>query len=294
MSTSILSSTAFASISQTVIDQDISTLEIKHPLFTASVSLYGGHVLSWQPTGHDEVFWLSKSTEFKNGKAIRGGIPICWPWFGPKIDKEGNNGGNHGFARTNRWQLISHEVTEQSVALVIELKGEGEHYLWPEKFKLIQTLVFSTTFSQQLSITNLSLKTVKFSSALHSYFAVSNPGNVQIPQLVDALFDDKISSEKQQTDQLVNCIGPIDRIYYCSDKQVIIDEGLQRKITLEGSQCQQWVLWNPGLKIAGNMPDIHPHGENEFVCLEAANTQCQTIDAGDNVTLSQKITVSKL
>ena len=294
MSDSILSSTAFASISQTSLTQNISTLEIKHSLFTASVCLHGGHVLSWQPTGHDEVFWLSKTTEFKNGKAIRGGIPICWPWFGPNIDEEGNNGGNHGFARTNCWQLVSHEITEQDVSLVIELNDENEHYLWPTKFKLLQTLVFSTTFTQQLSITNLSLETVSFSSALHSYFAVSNPENVQVPYLEGALFDDKITGKKQQKDQLLNCVGPIDRIYYCSDKQVIIDEGLQRKITLEASQCLQWVLWNPGQEIAGNMQDIHPHGENEFVCLEAANTQWQSINAGDSVILSQKITLAKL
>jgi glucose-6-phosphate 1-epimerase len=294
MSVSILSSTVFASISQTSNEQNISTLDIQHPLFTASVSLYGGQVLSWKPTGQDDVFWLSKATEFKEGKAIRGGIPLCWPWFGPNIDDKGNNGGNHGFARTNQWQLVSHEITEQEVTLVIELNGEGKHYLWPAKFKLLQTLVFSTTFNQKLTITNLTSEKVNFSSALHSYFKVSNPEDVRVPKLVDALFDDKITGQKQQTDSLVNCIGPIDRIYYCSDEQVIIDECLRRKILIESNQCQQWVLWNPGQEIAENMIDIHHHGENDFVCLEAANTQWQSIDAGERVTLSQKITVSTL
>lgn len=294
MSESILSSTASAAIYQTTIDENIVILNIQHPLFTASISLYGGHVLSWQPVGHDDVFWLSKTTEFENGKAIRGGIPLCWPWFGPNLDEQGNNGGNHGFARTKRWQLVSHEITDENVTIVLELNGENEHILWPSKFKLLQTLVFSKTFSQQLAITNLSSKTVKFSSALHSYFKVSNPKKVQVPQLVDSVFDDKITEKKQQKDQIENCLGPIDRIYYCSDEQVVIDQGLQRKITIESNHCQQWVLWNPGQEIAKNMSDIHAGGEYEFVCLEAANTDWQSIAAGDKVTLCQKITVSKL
>lgn len=294
MSVSILSSSDFAAISQTLSAKGLAIIDIKHPLFTASVSLYGGQVLSWQPTGHEEVFWLSKTTEYKKGKAIRGGIPICWPWFGPNIDAEGKNGGNHGFARINHWQVIRHAITDQEVTLVLEFIGENEHSLWSEKFRVLQTLVFSTTFTQQLSIDNLSTKTVEFSSALHSYLKVSNPNNVQVPQLINTFFDDKISNKKQQKDQLTNCVGPIDRIYYCSEKQVVIDEGLQRKIMLESSHCQQWVLWNPGQVIAENMSDIHSNGEDEFICLEAANTNWQSIAAGKGLTLSQNISLAKI
>jgi glucose-6-phosphate 1-epimerase len=294
MPTSSLSSNAFGSISQKNLDNGIVVIHIEHSLFTASVSLYGGQVLSWQPKGQEDVFWLSDTTKFEQGCAIRGGIPICWPWFGPNIDDEGNNGGNHGFARTNTWQLVSREITEQNVKIVLEFSSENEHYLWPEKFKLEQTLIFSETFSQQLRITNLSSKTVKFSSALHSYFSVSDPKYVHTKQLAKANFDDKITGKKQQKDQLVNNLGPIDRIYYIADKQTIIDEKLRKKIVIESTNCQQWVLWNPGHEIAKNMRDIHPKGENEFICLEAANTQWRSIDAGKSNTISQKIIVSKI
>lgn len=294
MSSSILSSNAFGSIFQKIYKDDMAVINIEHTLFNASISLYGGHVLSWQPIGQSDVFWLSKDAEFKQGKAIRGGIPICWPWFGPNMDDEGNNGGNHGFARTNTWQLVNTEITENNVKLVLEFTSENEHYLWPEKFKLEQTLVLSKTFSQQLKMTNLSPKAVKFSSALHSYFAVSDPKYVHTKQLSKANFDDKITGKKQQKDQLTNNIGPIDRIYYLADKQTIIDEKSQRKITIEATNCQQWVLWNPGHEIAKNMQDIHPQGENEFVCLEAANTQWRSIGAGESQTISQSIIVSKI
>ncbi|MDO6444502.1 D-hexose-6-phosphate mutarotase [Colwellia sp. 1_MG-2023] len=294
MSDSILSSTAFATISQRSLNDNISILDIKHRLFTASLSLYGGQVLSWQPAGHAEVFWLSNTSEFKEGKAIRGGIPLCWPWFGPNIDENGNNGGNHGFARNNHWRLVSHDISENDVTLTLEFIGEQAHQLWPAKFNVIQTLIFSSTFSQKLTISNLSQERVEFSSALHSYFHVSHPSNVQVPNLKLVCFDDKITNKKQQTDHLANCVGPIDRIYYCSEQQTLIDSGLQRKINIESKHCHQWVLWNPGKQIADTMQDIHPEGENEFVCLEAANTQWQSIGAGDHVELSQAISVEKL
>ncbi|MDT0602978.1 D-hexose-6-phosphate mutarotase [Thalassotalea castellviae] len=293
MSDQILFSTAFATISQRSLNQDMVILEIEHPLFTASLSLYGGQVLSWQPRGHEEVFWQSNSTEFKQGKAIRGGIPLCWPWFGAYIDKNGNHGGNHGFARNNHWQLISQQISENDVILTLAFIGERVHELWPAKFKVIQTLTFSSTFNQQLTISNLSQESVNYSSALHSYFKVSHPNNVQVPNLHSVCFDDKITNQKQQKNQLADCVGPIDRIYYSAEQQVLIDSGLKRKITLDSTHCQQWVLWNPGHEIAKTMQDIHDEGENEFVCLEAANTQWQTIGAGEHAEFSQRISVDK-
>ena len=85
---------AFGHIDVLARTNDCSILNIKHNAVQATVSLYGGQVLSWQPTGEREVFWLSQASEYSSGKAIRGGVPICWPWFGAYKD-----GGNHGFAR---------------------------------------------------------------------------------------------------------------------------------------------------------------------------------------------------
>ncbi|MEW6990060.1 D-hexose-6-phosphate mutarotase [Colwelliaceae bacterium 6441] len=294
MTISVLSSNAFGSVSQKKINDDVSVLNITHQTCQASLSLYGGHVLSWQPQGEKEVFWLSKKAEYQQGKAIRGGIPICWPWFGPNIDDQGVNGGNHGFARTNNWQLVRSDITAQNITLVLEFQSEGEHLMWPDKFKLQQTLVFAETFQQDLTMTNLSTQSVNFSSALHSYFSVSHPKSVNVMQLNRSPFDDKITAKKNQTDQLENCIGPIDRIYYCQHDQTIIDQQWHRQINVSSTHCQQWVLWNPGQEIADNMDDIHPQGENEFVCLEAANTQWQAINAGQSVTVAQHVKISRL
>ena len=288
MSPTLLINNEFGSIEQIPFNDDVDLIKIKHRLGDAVISLYGGQVLSWQPKNQQPVFWLSDDAEFTAGKAIRGGIPLCWPWFGPN-NKAGVNGGNHGFARQRNWQLGLIELTKTEVRITLELSGENEHDLWSDKYELVQTLVFSDSFKQQLTIHNLTEQPMKYSAALHSYFAVSHPDSVTVDSLSSAKFDDKISLQSLCHDKLMNCIGPIDRIYHSSVEQTVIDHQWQRKIIVSSYNCQQWVLWNPGKVIAETMPDIHQGGENEYVCLEAANTQWQTIPAQERVSVGQKI-----
>ncbi len=292
MCTKILLSGTSGAISIEQLEDDIEVLHINHVLGKASISLYGGHVLQWCLEGHQEVLWLSDDAEFKQGKAIRGGIPLCWPWFGPNIDAAGNNGGNHGFARNNNWRLANYQLSEDSVTIELVLSGQAKHVMWPEKFELKQVLQFGKSFNQTLLMTNLSSKSVKYSCALHSYFLVSHPNNSQVAGLNDKNFYDKHQQLTQQSDHLDNCVGPIDRIYYINAKQELIDSGWRRKIEVN-STCQEWVLWNPGEKIAKGMSDVHSNGENEFVCLEAANTHWQDIPAGGVVEVAQQIHVAK-
>ncbi|MDO6426395.1 D-hexose-6-phosphate mutarotase [Thalassotalea sp. 1_MG-2023] len=291
MSLTLLKSTDYASISQQQLANEHAILLIEHPLCQAKVSVYGGHVLSWQPTNQRPVLWLSDKAEYQAGKAIRGGIPICWPWFGPLIDEHGNNLGNHGFARTSDWQVSSCAITPEAITLVLSIKGENRHSAWQHSFEVEQTLIFSKDLYQQLSIKNTGESSLQFGHALHSYFAVSDPKNVQLPQLQGVHFDDKITGKKRQIDELVNCVGPLDRIYYDNTEQLIKDADWQRTIKVTSNHCQQWVVWNPGKDIAATMADVHQGGETEYVCLEAANTQWVSIEAGDSTAVSQQIEV---
>lgn len=294
MTNTVLLSNAFGSATKKTMNDGIEVIELSHQNFNASMSLYGGQVLSWQPKGHKDVFWLSDKAEFKKGKAIRGGIPLCWPWFGPNLKEDGSNGGNHGFVRNRIWQLDSIDINEETINLVVKYCSESEHEMWPSQFSLEQTLHFGKNFSQQLKISNLSTEPVEFSSALHTYFAVSEPENTKATRLAEYPFADKLSGLNQQTDQLINCVGPIDRIYHCDKEQVLIDQQWQRQIKINSSNCLQWVLWNPGTEIAQNMVDIHPQGEQEFVCLEAANTAWQTLNSKQSITIGQSVCVSDL
>jgi len=291
---------ATATSSQTEV---MESLLITHKACTAEVSLYGGQVLRWKPTGENDVFWLSDNAIFNFGKAIRGGIPLCWPWFGAYVPKDKDvdvatnaiaKGGNHGFARQVNWLLEHVAIEAEQVKLTLTWTGEMTHPLWPEKCALKQELLFGKEFSQTLFMTNLSDDIMEYSGALHSYFQVSSPSNVTIDNLATLAFDDKISGRTAIVKALNNCQGPIDRIYSfnnVSDKRTmkIKDEQWQRTIEVTSRHCHQWVLWNPGKNIAQTMQDIHADGEQEFVCLEAANTQFDKILPGETKVISQEV-----
>ncbi|WNC67646.1 D-hexose-6-phosphate mutarotase [Thalassotalea nanhaiensis] len=280
----------YGEVVESKISDTFSELILSHELFSAKLTLHGGHVLNWQPKGHDEVFWMSKKAQLENGKAIRGGIPICWPWFGPY-----NDAGNHGFARTSLWQLGSIDINSAGIKVELVLEGEKRSESWTHKFKVTQILMFSNSFSQQLEIENLSNQDFQFSNALHSYFSVSSPENIAIPDLNSAYFDDKIKSIQGCTpSDVFNCVGPIDKIYHHNSSMTMFDKGWKRAIEIKKSNSTQWVLWNPGKDIAAGMSDIHQQGEDEFVCLEAANTNWVIVPKGEKVSLSQEIQVYKL
>lgn len=273
----------------------VNGLSISHAHCQAKVSLYGGQVLSFKPTGHKDVLWLSDDAYYQTGKAIRGGIPLCWPWFGAN-DKQTSSqqAGNHGFARQLPWQVESINADENGVTLVLVLKGKNQHPLWPNAYQLIQTLFFGKSFKQNLAMTNLSKEDAEYSSALHSYFTVSNPKNITIDALTGVTFDDKLTGESNHQGQAVSCVGEIDREYHSQDKMIMIDNQWQRKIEVSSNNCHQWILWNPGVELANTMADVHAGGEQEYVCLEAANSKWQVLPAGKTVIISQEIKVINL
>ncbi|TWX66091.1 D-hexose-6-phosphate mutarotase [Colwellia sp. C1TZA3] len=274
----------------------LQALRFVHQKGQGSVSLYGGQVLSWQPTGQQPVFWLSNTSHYHSGKAIRGGVPLCWPWFGGEVklpNGELNKVSNHGFARQSQWQIADIKLLMSGVEITLSLTGEQISPHWPAAFALRQTLVFDESFMQTLTMNNLSQQTLEYTGALHSYFCVGNAQETQIPRLNNVAYDDKLSGSNGQQLALKNCFGPIDRIYHSSNSMVIVDHKWQREIEVSSQGCQQWVLWNPG-KDAKTMADLHVHGENEFVCLEAANTHWQAIASQSSVSISQTIKVKAI
>lgn len=286
MTASILAKNQFGHVSKVALGTDFHAIEIEHQCCTASISLYGGQVLTWQPTDEKPVFWLSKDSHYSEGSAIRGGIPICWPWFGGYKDA-----GNHGFVRQQKWQLDDVIINDKSVDIILSWQGAGLSAVWPYPARLVQRLSFGRQFTQVMEITNLSGEDVSYTGALHSYFVVSLPENTHIKHLSNESFDCKLTGRTAQKDELENCKGPIDRIYYNNDMANIVDTAWDRVIEVTGYSSNQWVLWNPGADIAKTMTDIHTKGENEYVCLEAANTKEQLIRAGETVSLGQKIRV---
>jgi len=281
----LISKTDYASITKEL-KNGLEFLHIDHPNCKASISLYGGQALSWRPLGHQEVFWLSDNAKFEQGTAIRGGIPLCWPWFGGWKDY-----GNHGFARQSLWQIEHIDIDKEKVTVALILKGENAHQHWPYMYKLQQVIVLSKDFKQELVFTNLSSKDVQHCGALHTYFAVKDVANIMLPELADIPFDCKLSREKRKVQALENGVGPFDRIYHGNNKQQITDKLGARTISITSNGCSQWVVWNPGQEISSSMADMHTGAEKEFVCIEAANTNWVTVKAGESIAMSQYIEV---
>lgn len=289
----LLTENEFGQVSQIELSKGLSALIIKHAKAKAKVSLYGGQVLSWQPHNEREVFWLSKIADFEQGKAIRGGVPLCWPWFGTHPNDVGNNSGNHGFARQQLWQLDNIKISEHGVEVCLSCSGKDISDLWPFAYQLKQVLFFGQSFKQTLQMKNLSNENAYYTGALHSYFCVSSPENIKIPTLDHAGFDDKLTGQTGKPQALENAVGPVDRVYHTNNVMTIIDSQFQRTLELKNSNTKQWVFWNPGVALANNMADIHHNGEQEFVCLEAANTQMELLAAGENITIAQEISILK-
>ncbi|MBL4823114.1 MAG: D-hexose-6-phosphate mutarotase [Colwellia sp.] len=287
----------YGQVQQVELSSGLSSLIIEHKFTQAKISLYGGQVLSWQPTDEREVFWLSKNSAFEQGKAIRGGIPLCWPWFGVHPNDSENKMGNHGFARGQLWQLDNIDINEQGVEVSLSWQGKNINDLWPFACQLKQVLFFGKSFRQTLTMINLSDDDAYYTGALHSYFSVSFPEYVTLEELAKAPFYDKLTGDECAVQplptMLANGTDPVDRIYYSNKNMKIVDNQWQRTIELETTNTKQWVFWNPGVELANNMIDIHQSGEQEFICLEAANTEMQLLGAGKSLTMAQNITVTR-
>ncbi|WP_371377814.1 D-hexose-6-phosphate mutarotase [Thalassotalea aquiviva] len=272
------------------IKPDIEHLYIEHQKFQATISLHGGQVLTYVPRNQQPVLWLSRNSVYDNQKAIRGGIPICFPWFGPK-----ENCPQHGFARNMLWKLTTYDMTPEQVVIKLELEGEKLLPEWPYKFQLIQTLIFADNFTQKLEVRNLDQQAFEISYALHSYFNVSNPEKTSIPDLNSVVFTEQGADDIQCSPVDVNdCVGPIDRNYVSDDSINILDSGYERVVSVQKKNSNHWVLWNPGQELANKMADVHPHGEQEYVCLEAAQLTPISVLPQETYSFEQTIRISIL
>lgn len=239
--------------------KELDVLVVRHPLCNAVISLYGGHLLHWQPTHSSHpVLWLSLDSLFQKGKAIRGGVPICWPWFG-KVNTPA-----HGFARLIDWTLMEHHSSDENVSLTLTLTN-NEHTADYIKTPFNVSLQF--TLGNTCDIKLITKGNLNATSALHSYFTVNNI-ETSIVKGLGANYQEKLL-----TDNKPSIIGEltfnqeVDRVYTEADaEQQIVDE--HRTITLHSHHCSDIVTWNPWMENANNMADLSDY--KTFVCVEHA------------------------
>ncbi|KAA9001799.1 D-hexose-6-phosphate mutarotase [Affinibrenneria salicis] len=235
----------------------------QHPLVNAAVALQGAQLLNWQPAGEQPVLWLSAQTHFTPGVAIRGGVPICFPWFGPAGSP------SHGFARILPWEFTSHREDRDGIQLTFSLRdNEQTRRLWPHAFTLIARFCLGRTCHIELEAHG----DYRMTCALHSYFAIGDIDQVAISGLGENYLD-KVNGGRALTQQGdLAFSGRVDRIYTRPQPTSRIhDTRLQRTIEIQHQHHSDVVAWNPGAELARSMDDIADDGYKTFACVETAS-----------------------
>lgn len=255
------------------------------------VSLYGAHVLSYQPAGQADLLWMSETSAFEQGKAIRGGIPLCFPWFGPH-DTDSSKP-QHGFARLSMWEVKStQQLTDGSTEIILTLKENEETLsLWPFLFEAELTVVAGAACTISLQVKNTGDKTFTYTDALHTYFHTSDLSNLQLAGLAGTAYYNGFESETTvQQDELLTITREENRRYINHTNDCLLtDSGYQRKIAVSKTGSKVTVVWNPYKETAKHIGDMPDDGYNTFICAEAANfyTDAVVLEPGQQHVLSQ-------
>lgn len=258
-------------------------LHCEHDGFRARLSLEGGHLLDFTPTGQRPWLYLSPLATLEPGKAIRGGIPVCWPWFGPHAAAA--DAPQHGVARTAPWQIAAMRRTADGFS--IRLDG-------PEHDGLQASLVLELGPALELSLTtrNASGAPRTLGAALHTYLALGDARHAEVGGLAGTPYDDKVQPGRacHDTDRLA-CAGEIDRIVYTGAALDLIDPVWGRRLRVHHRHAGSAVLWNPGADKAARLQDLPDEGWTGFFCIEAAlaGEETRVLAPGDTLTFGTRI-----
>ena len=254
--------------------------EIKNKFATARISLYAGQLLSYCPTGaSQDLLFNSELAYYETGKAIKGGVPVCWPWFGSDPEDRGRPA--HGFARTSQWNVVNTHATEDATCLTLQLTpSEQSQKLWEHDFLLTLEMIVGKTLQLKLTTTNKSQQAVSITQALHTYFKVGDISRTTVEGLEEKAYLDKVDQgiEKRQQGS-VTISAEVDRIYTdVSNDLLIKDRSLSRDIRIHSSGSHSTVVWNPWTDIAAEMADLEDADYQRLICVETANSAPDVID----------------
>ncbi|WP_087016505.1 D-hexose-6-phosphate mutarotase [Thaumasiovibrio subtropicus] len=272
----------------TICDLDgIPVISVRHPLAEAAISLHGGHLIGYKPTGNDDIIWLSEKAEFNTAKAIRGGIPVCWPWFGKVANP------SHGFARTSLWTLDEHRENDEGVIVSLTLQdSEASRDIWPNKFKNQLLFKIGKTLSVELITTNTDDKSWDYSGALHSYFQVDAIQNTAITGMGPSYIDSLQNGDTFEGGETLRFDSETDRVYTQPENAIVIADG-QRQLTVENSGDNCAVIWNPWVELSTAMGDMADNSYETMVCVESTiSGETVTLAPGESHTLATNVSAS--
>jgi glucose-6-phosphate 1-epimerase len=249
-------------------------VQIASSLCEAEIYLHGAQVTSWKPAGNDsdEVLFLSSKSRWTDGQAIRGGIPICFPWFRAKANDP--QAPAHGFVRTKAWQLES--ILKEYDAVVVTLFTESDEHTqrwWPGEFRLVHRATFGSQLKLELICTNTGTTPLRFEEALHTYNRVADVQHVRLQGLDTVTFLDNTDSNKEKVQRGDLAIASqTDSAYRNTGNTVeLSDPEMRRRIRLAKANSLNTVVWNPWREKASEMRDLADGEWTQFLCVEASN-----------------------
>ncbi len=246
---------------------------------SARISLQGAQIIQWTPQGEKPIIWLSDAATFRPGKSIRGGAPICWPWFGPHATRADFPA--HGFARTLSWEMLTAAAQpDGTVRIALHLPSDAmPKDQWPHDTTLECHFTIGTQLEVNLVTHNRSAHSLPLSQALHTYFRIGDIRQIQLTGLEDCPYLDKTLNGLHATQQgAVHFSQETDRIYLNSRRDILIEDPvLQRRIRITKSGSASTVVWNPWIEKSTKMGDMGDEGYLTMVCVENANAADDTI-----------------
>jgi glucose-6-phosphate 1-epimerase len=254
------------------------------PAASATIYLQGAHLTHWQPAGEQPVLFLSRKTAFQKGKAIRGGVPVIFPWFGDRHD--GQPGPAHGFARTAEWEFAFAALAGEDLHLTFTLSpNETTRGLGFDRFRAAYQLTIGRTLEMRLTVANDAETPLVFEEALHTYFAVTDVRQAATCGLRDTAYLDKRDLEadgnakrKTQTEDPLVLAQTTDRVYVDSSSTCVIDDAAGgRRITVAKENSHTTIVWNPWQELTAKLADMEPEGWQEMLCVESANAGANAI-----------------
>jgi len=267
---------------QAVFSEDLRGMrfvELNNAHGQAVVALQGGHLINWTPRDQHAVIWLSRAASFELGKSIRGGVPVCWPWFGDHARNA--RFPSHGFARTATWNVISVTATSGGgtrLSLRLEENDATRHF-WPFSTELTMSITLGADLEFELVTLNTGVAPITIGEALHAYFEVGDVRTITITGLDGCEYLDKVDgmTRKRQTGSIAFS-AETDRVYLDTVSDCVIDDpvfGRRIRVSKQGSRST--VVWNPWKEKAAKMADLGDDGYLKMVCVETANAADNTV-----------------
>lgn len=269
-------------------------MQVDVPDCSGELYLQGAHLTSWRPLGA-EVLWVSRFAVFRPGTAIRGGVPICFPWFASGLD--GTASPAHGFARVSRWQLVGATRVGRSMELILALTDDEQtRAQWPYSFAARYRVRMAwDELALLFAVTNTGEQAFTYEEALHAYFGVADIGYVTVDGLAGARYLDMVPGADRgphTQDGSITFTGETDRTFQASGATATIHDG-DRTVTVARRGSNSAIVWNPWIGKAASMGDFGDDEWTRMLCVETANVKADavTLEPGATHTMSAHISV---